>query len=73
MSEQAKRYPFQTRSALALSFACVAILARPAIAVSRSYAANSLIIPMDIDYQDSGMFQGYGLVYKLLTNGVPVD
>ncbi len=34
--------------------------------------AGSLIIPMDVTYQDKGMFLAYGLVYRLLDNGVPV-
>jgi uncharacterized repeat protein (TIGR01451 family) len=34
--------------------------------------ANSLIIPMDTTYQDLGMFKAYGLVYRLLSNGIPV-
>jgi hypothetical protein len=38
-----------------------------------TYAVDSLVIPMDITFQDSGMLKAYGLVYKLLTNGVPVD
>ena len=36
------------------------------------FAAGSLIIPMDTDYQDMGMLRAYGLVYDLLTKGVPV-
>lgn len=40
--------------------------------VSQSFAASSLIIPMDTAYQDYGMLKAYGLVYKLLANGVPV-
>ena len=39
----------------------------------KNYATNSLIIPMDTSYQDAGMFKAYGLVYKLLASGVPVD
>ncbi|WP_418792498.1 Ig-like domain-containing protein [Phosphitispora sp. TUW77] len=35
-------------------------------------AAGSLIIPMDVTYQDKGMFLAYGLVYRLLDNGIPV-
>src|ERR1043166_246651 len=42
-------------------------------AASKTYPANSLIIPMDIDYQDSAAFLASGLVYKLLSSGVPVD
>ena len=39
----------------------------------KNYATNSLIIPMDTSYQARGMFRAYGLVYKLLASGVPVD
>ena len=39
---------------------------------SRSFAAGSYIIPMDIDYQDSGMLSAFGLVDALLRQGVPV-
>ena len=38
----------------------------------RSFAAGSYIIPMDIDYQDSGMLSAFGLVDALLRQGVPV-
>ena len=41
-------------------------------AVSLAFAANSLIIPMDNTYQDTGMLRAYGLVYKLLQNDIPV-
>ncbi len=37
-----------------------------------NYAAGSLIIPMDVQYQNYGMWRAYGLVYNLLSNGVPV-
>lgn len=39
----------------------------------KTYGPNALIIPMDTDYQDSGILLAYGLVYKLLQNGIPVD
>jgi hypothetical protein len=38
----------------------------------RSFAEGSLIIPMDLAYQDRGMLQAYGLVFQLLRQGVPV-
>ena len=38
----------------------------------RPFAANSLIIPMDLSYQASGMFQAYGLVYQLLAHHITV-
>lgn len=49
------------------------VLPLPALAQSTNYPANSIVIPMDTTYQDSGMFKAYGLVYKLLQNGIPVD
>src|SRR5215471_6750367 len=39
---------------------------------SRPFASGSYIIPMDIDYQDSGMLPAFGLVDALLRQGVPV-
>ena len=44
----------------------------PARAAADDFAAGSLIIPMDTDYQDAGMLRAYGLVYELLRQGVPV-
>jgi len=38
----------------------------------RSFEAGSLIIPMDLSYQDRGMLQAYGLVFALLDQGVTV-
>ncbi len=46
--------------------------ALPGAAVADEFAAGSLIIPMDTDYQDTGMLRAYGLVYELLRQGVPV-
>ena len=37
-----------------------------------SFSAGSLIIPMDLSYQSTGMFQAYGLIYQLLRQGVHV-
>ena len=39
---------------------------------SQQYAAGTLIIPMDLSYQSTGMFQAYGLLYQLLRQGVDV-
>ena len=36
------------------------------------FGVGSLIIPMDTDYQDSGMLEAYGLVYELLTNEITI-
>ena len=44
----------------------------PSMARADDFAAGSLIIPMDIDYQDMGMLRAYGLVYALLSQNVPV-
>ncbi|HWB76785.1 MAG TPA: hypothetical protein VG755_17585 [Nannocystaceae bacterium] len=43
-----------------------------ATARADDFAAGSIIIPMDLDYQDEGMFRAYGLVYELLRNHIPV-
>ena len=37
-----------------------------------TFDPGSLIIPMDLAYQDSGTFQAYGLVYHLLREGITV-
>jgi uncharacterized repeat protein (TIGR01451 family) len=37
-----------------------------------SFATGSLIIPMDVDYQDVGMLKAFGLLDKLLRAGVSV-
>jgi hypothetical protein len=44
----------------------------PLAVVANTFDSGSLIIPMDTDYQDYGMFEAYGLVYQLLSAGVPV-
>lgn len=49
-----------------------AIALTPALAAADDFAAGSLIVPMDIKYQDMGMLEAYGLVYELLRQGVPV-
>ncbi len=42
-------------------------------AANYTFPTGSLVIPMDITYQDSSMFKAYGLVYRLLQNGIPVS
>jgi len=37
-----------------------------------SFTPGSLIIPMDLAYQSTGMFQAYGLIYQLLRQNVHV-
>ncbi len=41
-------------------------------AYERTFEAGSLIIPMDLSYQDHGLLQAYGLVFQLLRHGIPV-
>jgi len=38
----------------------------------RTFEAGSLIVPMDLAYQDQGLFQAYGLIFQLLRQGVVV-
>ena len=38
-------------------------------AEERSFASGSLIIPMDLSYQNDGVYQAYGLLYELLRQG----
>ncbi|MGC8762371.1 MAG: hypothetical protein ACP5VN_01855, partial [Acidobacteriota bacterium] len=45
----------------------------PAQAQTQAYGINSLVVPMDTTYLDSGIFKAYGLVYRLLQNNIPVD
>ena len=47
-------------------------VAPEARAQERSFSAGSLIIPMDLAYQDSGLLQAYGLVFQLLRQQVPL-
>ncbi len=41
--------------------------------LTRTFATGTLIIPFDTTSQDAGALRAYGLVYKLLTNNVPVQ
>jgi len=38
----------------------------------RTFEAGSLVIPMDLAYQDQGLFQAYGLIFQLLRQGIVV-
>lgn len=59
-------------SSIALA-ALILLAASPAAAgYERTFETGSLIIPMDLAYQDEGMFQAYGLVFQLLRQGVTV-
>jgi MYXO-CTERM domain-containing protein len=55
---------------LALLASASPAAARPGY--ERTFPAPSLIIPMDLTYQDRGMLQAYGLVFQLLRAGVTV-
>ena len=57
---------------LLASLVLCALLTTNATARADSFAAGSLIVPMDTTYQDDGMFKAFGLVYALLQAGVPV-
>ena len=57
---------------LAVLAGCTTVLAFSSPAVADEFEAGSLIIPMDTDYQDLGMFRAFGLVYELLRNDVPI-
>ena len=59
--------------AVAVSVGIFAMGLHTARAATRTYPTGSLIVPMDTTYQNSGMLKAYGLVYKLLSNGVPID
>ncbi len=45
---------------------------RAADAGDHTFDTGSLIIPMDLSYQSTGMFQAYGLIYQLMRQGVHV-
>ncbi|MFO7565133.1 MAG: hypothetical protein R6X02_20975 [Enhygromyxa sp.] len=57
---------------LAAAGVCAGTLGYSPLAAADPFAAGSLIIPMDTDYQDMGMLRAFGLVYELLHNDVPV-
>ncbi|HEX2571037.1 MAG TPA: hypothetical protein VH877_15865 [Polyangia bacterium] len=40
---------------------------------AQQFPAGSLIIPMDIDYQDASMLRAFGLLYQLLRADIPVN
>lgn len=44
----------------------------PARAGATDLPTGSLVIPMDLTYQDYGMLQAFGLVHHLLSHGIPV-
>ncbi len=46
---------------------------RLALATATTFNPGSLIIPMDVDYQNSGMLRAFGLLYQLLHADIPVS
>ena len=58
---------------IAVSVLLFAIAPQTADAQNVSFGSGSLIIPMDVDYQDTGMLKAFGLLDKLLRANVPVN
>ena len=54
------------------SSALLLLAGGPAAADDKTFDEGSLIIPMDRTYQDTGIYQAYGLLYELLRQGVHV-
>ena len=55
--------------------ALLSLLSAPAAraATPTTFNPGSLIIPMDVDYQDAGMLKAFGLLDKLLRAGITVN
>ncbi|PKN17873.1 MAG: hypothetical protein CVU65_18285, partial [Deltaproteobacteria bacterium HGW-Deltaproteobacteria-22] len=60
------------RRILPIVFFAAFLVATPAHAEVRQFSAGALIIPMDLTYQDHGLFQAYGLLFQLLRQGITV-
>jgi hypothetical protein len=58
---------------VAVGMALLAAAWLPAWSAEKTYAPDTLIIPMDTTWQDRGVFLAYGLVNDLLRAGTPVD
>ena len=59
--------------AAATALAIALLASAPAEAgYERDFETSSLIIPMDLSYQEDGMFQAYGLLFQLLRHGITV-
>jgi MYXO-CTERM domain-containing protein len=58
--------------AVAVAVVMCTVIPQAGGAVPRTFEPGSLVIPMDLAYQDSGMLQAYGLVFQLLRQGVRV-
>jgi hypothetical protein len=57
---------------VALLVLATGVIPGAAAAQVRHFPAGSLILPMDLDYQDHGMLSAYGLLYQLLLADVTV-
>src|SRR5512132_4368553 len=60
------------RSLVLCTATLLALAPAPARAADQTFASGSLIIPMDLSYQATGMFQAYGLIYQLLRQDVHI-
>lgn len=58
---------------IAVSVSMFALGLQTVRAQNVNFDSGSLIIPMDVDYQNSGMLKAFGLLDKLLRAGVPVN
>lgn len=68
-----ERRPLRLAPLAAIAVAAVSLAPPTAEAgYERTFEAGSLIVPMDLAYQDHGMLQAYGLVFQLLRQGVTV-
>jgi hypothetical protein len=57
-----------------LTATVVVLLASAGVAHAeqRTFAPGSLIVPMDQSYQNTGMYQAYGLLYQLLAHDIDI-
>ncbi len=63
------------RTLVTAAAVAIAVAAAPTAAhagYEKEFATGSLIIPMDRTYQETGLFQAYGLLFQLLRHGVTV-
>jgi uncharacterized repeat protein (TIGR01451 family)/MYXO-CTERM domain-containing protein len=56
----------------AAALLCASGLLVPPAASAETFEAGSLVIPMDVDHQDMGMLEAFGLVYRLLMEDIHV-
>ncbi len=73
MAHEVKKSLSAATIKLVLPLVLVLTLSPGAQAQERDFEQGTLIIPMDITYQDHGMLQAYGLLYALLQHGIEVS